>query len=143
MEYFYSKAKKTGSKTQIRREDFRYPGPKPQTIEAAILMIVDAVEAASRSLQMPTRAKLEKMVRLLVMKRVSDGQFDECNLSTRYLSKIIDALTNALEASCHSRVPYPWQEKQGEKREQAAMAVPTSGVSVLQAPSPELNQAKA
>jgi putative nucleotidyltransferase with HDIG domain len=143
MEYFYSKAVKTGNKDQICREDFRYPGPKPQTIEAAILMIVDAVEAASRSLQMPTRAKLEKMVRLLVMKRVSDGQFDECNLSTRYIARIIQALTNALEASCHARVSYPWQQKQQEKPEQEAVTVPAPRISAQLSSPPGLHQAEA
>ena len=111
MEFFYDKAVKASPKNELRKDEFRYPGPKPQTVEAAILMIVDAVEAASRSLQKPTRSEIGKMIRLLVMKRVADGQFDECNLSTRQLAKIIQTLVDSLKASFHSRVAYPWQQK--------------------------------
>jgi putative nucleotidyltransferase with HDIG domain len=111
MEYFYNIAANSYPGSKIREEDFRYPGPKPQSVEAAILMIADAVEAASRSLEEPTRQKFEKMVRLILVKRVVDGQFSECDLTSRDLSKIIRALVDALEASFHSRIRYPWQEK--------------------------------
>jgi putative nucleotidyltransferase with HDIG domain len=116
VEYFYSKAMKDNEGNKVRKEDFQYPGPKPQTVEAAILMLCDAVEAASRSLEAPNREKIEKMVRLLVVKRIADGQFDECHLSTQYLAKIVQTLVDALEASLHSRVVYPWQVKEGAKR---------------------------
>jgi membrane-associated HD superfamily phosphohydrolase len=59
----------------------------------------------------PTREKVDKMIRRLIVKRIDDGQFDECNLSTRNLAKIVKTLLDSLEASLHSRVPYPWQEK--------------------------------
>ena len=111
MEYFYNIAAKTYPQSTIQEEDFRYPGPKPQSVEAAILMVCDAVEAASRSLEDPTRKKFEKMVRLILVKRIVDGQFAECDLSSRDLSKIVLALVDALEASFHSRIRYPWQEK--------------------------------
>lgn len=111
VEYFYNKAIKTSQGDDVRKEDFRYPGPKPQSVEAAVLMIVDAVEATYRSIEGPTREKIEKMIRLLIVKRVADGQFDECNLSTRYLARIVRVLVDSLEASFHSRVLYPWQEK--------------------------------
>ncbi len=115
VEYFYNKAVKAGGRDKLSKQDFRYPGPKPQTVEAAILMIVDAVEATSRSLQRPTRAKIAKVVRHLVLKRVADGQFDECNFSTRYLAKIVKVLVDCMEASLHPRVEYPWQEKEKER----------------------------
>ncbi|MBA7653203.1 hypothetical protein ES703_61047 [subsurface metagenome] len=111
VEYFYNKAIKTSQGDDVRKEDFRYPGPKPQSVEAAVLMIVDAVEATYRSIEGPTREKIEKMIRLLIVKRVADGQFDECNLPTRYLARIVRVLVDSLEASFHSRVLYPWQEK--------------------------------
>jgi len=111
MEYFYNIAAKTYPPSTIREEDFRYPGPKPQSVEAAILMIADSVEAASRSLQKPTRKKFEKIVRLILVKRIVDGQFSECDLTSRDLSIIISTLVDALEASFHSRIRYPWQEK--------------------------------
>ncbi len=111
MEYFYNIAAKTYPQSTIQEEDFRYPGPKPQSAEAAILMVTDAVEAASRSLEDPNRKKFEKMVRIILVKRIVDGQFAECDLSSRDLSKIVRALVDALEASFHSRIRYPWQEK--------------------------------
>jgi membrane-associated HD superfamily phosphohydrolase len=98
--------------TEFGEEDFRYPGPKPKSIEAAILMIVDAVEAASRSIKEPTRENINNMIRLLIVKRIEDGQFDECNLSTNYFSKIVHTLVDSLEAALHSRVTYPWQNKE-------------------------------
>jgi putative nucleotidyltransferase with HDIG domain len=112
VEYFYNKAAKASHEAVVSVGDFRYPGPKPRSIEAAVLMIADAVEAASRSLEDPDRERIEKMIRLIVMKRINDGQFDECDLSTRQLARIIETLVGALEASMHSRVAYPWQEKQ-------------------------------
>jgi len=111
MEYFYNIAAKTYPKSTIREEEFRYPGPKPQSVEAAILMVSDAVEAASRSLEEPTRKKFEKLVRLILVKRIVDGQFSECDLTSRDLSKIVKTLVDALEATFHSRIRYPWQEK--------------------------------
>jgi hypothetical protein len=112
VEYFYNKAVENSQGIEFEEEDFRYPGPKPQSIEAAILMIVDAVEAASRSLKEPTRENINNMIRLLIVKRIEDGQFDECNLSTHYLGKIVQTLVDALEAALHPRVAYPWQNKE-------------------------------
>jgi len=111
IEYFYNLAIKSNTKTPVVEDDYRYPGPKPQSVEAAILMIADAVEAASRSMQEPTKKKFEKMTRLILVKRIVDGQFSECDLTTRDLEKIVQALTDSLEASFHSRIRYPWQEK--------------------------------
>ena len=111
IEYFYNIAAKTYPNSTIREEEFRYPGPKPQSVEAALLMVCDAVEAASRSLLDPNRKEFRKMVRLILVKRIVDGQFSECDLSSRDFSKIVKALVDALEASYHSRIQYPWQEK--------------------------------
>jgi putative nucleotidyltransferase with HDIG domain len=111
MEYFFNIASKTYPKSTIRQEEFRYPGPKPQSIEAAILMVADAVEAASRAMEDPTRRKFEKMVRLILVKRIVDGQFSECDLTSRDLPIIVKTLVDALEASFHARIRYPWQEK--------------------------------
>ena len=112
VEYFFNKAARASQEVVVSVGDFRYPGPKPHSIEAAILMIADAVEAASRSLEDASREKIKKMIRLIVMKRINDGQFEECDLSTRQLARIIDTLASSIEASMHSRVAYPWQEKQ-------------------------------
>ena len=111
MEYFFSLATKEQPRETLDELDFRYPGPKPQSAEAAILMIVDSVEAASRTMQDPTRTKLKKMVQLIVGKRIADGQFSQCDLTTRDISKIVRVLVDALEVSFHTRIRYPWQEK--------------------------------
>lgn len=111
VEFFYEKAVEGKQEFEPCKQDFRYPGPKPQSLEAAILMIVDAVEAASRSIRELSPKKIETMIRLLIVKRIVDGQLDECNLSTRDLGKIVETLVNSLIASGHSRVVYPWQKR--------------------------------
>jgi hypothetical protein len=110
VEYFYNKALNANQGEKPREENFRYPGPKPQTIEAAILMIADAVEATSRSLKELSREKIEQMILFTIVQRLSDGQFDDCNLTTRNIAKIVKTLTEAIRASLHSRVQYPWQQ---------------------------------
>jgi hypothetical protein len=94
---------------------FRYPGPKPQSIEAAVLMIVDTVEAASRSIDNPTRDKIAVLVDRILTMKIADGQFEECDLSTRDLATIRRTLIESLEASFHSRVKYPWQDEEEKK----------------------------
>ncbi|MBW2490398.1 MAG: HDIG domain-containing protein [Deltaproteobacteria bacterium] len=111
VEFFYNKAIKANNKPKPRKTDFRYPGPKPQSLEAAILMIVDSVEATFRSMEAPTQEQIEKMILLNIVKRIADGQFDECNFSTSDIAKIVETLTHSIEATFHSRVTYPWQEK--------------------------------
>jgi putative nucleotidyltransferase with HDIG domain len=110
VEYFYNKALNADSGKKPKEDDFRYPGPKPKTIEAAILMIADAVEATSRSMKELSREKIEQMIRFTIVERLSDGQFDDCNLSTRDIAKIVKTLTESIRASLHSRVQYPWQQ---------------------------------
>ncbi len=113
VEFFYNEACKSG--TDVSKGEFRYRGPKPQTVEAAILMITDAVEAASRTLHEPTRKDIKNLVHTIISKRISDRQFDECDLTTRNIATIIQTLIDSLEASFHSRVEYPWQTEKKEK----------------------------
>jgi putative nucleotidyltransferase with HDIG domain len=110
VDFFFQKALQLKPKGGVAEDDFRYPGPKPQSVEAALLMIADAVEAASRSLKAPDRAAFEKLVRLIVVQRITDSQFSECVLDTRDIDAIIRSLVDALEAAFHSRIPYPWQQ---------------------------------
>jgi len=112
IEYFYDKAVKENPKAVVSQKEFRYSGPKPQSVEAAILMIVDAVEATSRTIEEPTREKIEAMIRHIIVNRITDGQFDECNLSTREIATIVTVLVHSLEAAFHTRVEYPWQQKE-------------------------------
>lgn len=110
LDFFYHKALKSTPKGGLREADFRYPGPKPQTAEAALLMIADAVEAASRSIKEPSRKSFQKLVRLIVLKRIADSQLAESGLDTRDIDTIIHTLVDALEASFHARIAYPWQQ---------------------------------
>lgn len=110
IDYFYHKALQARPRGEVNERDFRYPGPRPATVEAAVLMIADAVEAASRTLREPGRREFDRMVRLIVLKRIADGQFAECPLDTRDIDRIIGALVEALEALWHARIPYPWQQ---------------------------------
>jgi putative nucleotidyltransferase with HDIG domain len=126
VEYFYDKARKASEDpAQILEQDFRYPGPKPQSLEAALLMIVDAVEAASRTLQQPDRDTIQSMIRFILQRRIADGQFDECDLSTRDLGIIVDTLTRSLEAAYHSRIEYPWQKQEERVAEAGSGSKPT------------------
>lgn len=112
IEYFYDKAVKENPKAVVSQKEFRYSGPKPQSVEAAVLMIVDAVEATSRTIEEPTREKIEAMIRHIIVNRITDGQFDECNLTTREIATIVTVLVHSLEAAFHTRVEYPWQQKE-------------------------------
>jgi putative nucleotidyltransferase with HDIG domain len=109
MEYFYHEAKKKQDEKQgtISDSEFRYPGPKPRSKEAAIVMLADAVESACRSLADHTPAKVETLVHGLAMKRLQDGQFDECDLTLRELSRIETGLSKSLAAHHHGRIAYP------------------------------------
>jgi putative nucleotidyltransferase with HDIG domain len=86
---------------------FRYPGPKPQTRESAIVMLADSVESSSRALSQPTPGSLRKLVHDLAMKRLLDGQFEECGLTLTELHTIEESLCKGLTALYHSRIKYP------------------------------------
>jgi putative nucleotidyltransferase with HDIG domain len=110
IEYFYNEAKKqqkTEGGTVLTESDFRYGGPKPRTREAAIVMIADCVEGAVRSLAEITPTRIEAVVHNMAMKRLQDGQFDECDLTLRELSKIEASLSMSLTAHYHGRIAYP------------------------------------
>lgn len=87
--------------------EFRYAGPRPKTKEAAIVMLADAVEGAARSLSEVTLAKCELVVHNIAMKRLQDGQFDECDLTLRELSSIETTMAKSLAAHYHGRIAYP------------------------------------
>ncbi len=109
MEYFYHEARKKQDDKQstVSESEFRYPGPKPKSREAAIVMLADAVESAARSLTDHTPAKVESLVHTIAMKRLQDGQFDECDLTLRELSRIEMGLSKSLAAHHHGRIAYP------------------------------------
>ncbi len=119
VEPFYNEAKKkadapasggTGRKPRQAppsESEFRYAGPKPRTKEAAIVMLADAVEGAVRSLPEVTPTKIEIVVHNIAMKRLQDGQFDQCDISLRELSQIETSISKSLAAHYHGRIAYP------------------------------------
>ena len=109
VEYFYNQArKKQDEKSASPSEsEFRYPGPKPRTKEAAIVMLADTIESAVRSLTEATPMRIETVVHNMAMKRLQDGQFDECELSLRELSRIEESISKTLAAHYHGRAAYP------------------------------------
>jgi len=109
VEYFYNEAKKKYDEDQTEPSEsaFRYVGPKPKTKEAAIVMLADTIEGAVRSLPEAAPTKIEAVAHNMAMKRLQDGQFDECDLSLRELSKIEAGISKALAGHYHGRVTYP------------------------------------
>lgn len=109
IQYFYEEAKKqlNGKGIKVSESEFRYPGPKPQTKEAAIVMIADSVESAARALSEISPTKIEALVHNITMKRLQDGQLDDCDITLQEVSKIEAALSKALAAYHHGRIKYP------------------------------------
>jgi putative nucleotidyltransferase with HDIG domain len=120
VEYFYHRAKQ---QAEARREDdeideahlpdeieYRYPGPKPRTKEAAVLMVCDAVESATRAMSEPTPARIENLVRTIANKRLLDGQFDDCELTLKELTMIVESVSRTLASMYHGRIAYPSAE---------------------------------
>ncbi len=111
VEYFFARANQQNEAdpegTHVEESAFRYPGPKPQTVEAGIMMLADAVESACRALGETTPARIEGLVHDLAMKRLLDGQFDACGLDLRQLRIVEQSLIKSLIAVYHGRVKYP------------------------------------
>lgn len=109
MTYFYEKAKDAEGAGQalINEDDYRYPGPKPQTKVAAIVMLADAVEAASRVLDNPTPQRIAALVDKIVNRIFADGQLNECELTLKDLTEIIKSFNLLLTGIYHHRVDYP------------------------------------
>jgi len=113
VEYFYRRAAEKSqtdpNSGSVDEQTFRYPGPRPSTRESAVLMLSDAVESASRSLTEPTPARISSLVHELAMKRLLDGQFEDCGLTLEELRLIEQSLVKSLTAVYHGRVKYPDQ----------------------------------
>ncbi len=113
VEYFYhaarQRAEEAGDKESPQEVEFRYPGPKPSTREAAVLMLSDCVESATRAMSDPTPGQIEGLVQDLAQKRLLDGQFDECPLTLSELSRVKEAILTRVCAIHHGRIAYPDQ----------------------------------
>jgi hypothetical protein len=106
LKYFYHKATKA-SDTPIPEVEYRYPGPKAQTRETAIVGICDSAEAAVRSLGSPTPERIENLVRRIIADRLEDGQFNECDLTMQELEVVARTICETLQGFFHNRIEYP------------------------------------
>lgn len=120
--YFYNKSVKLNGEDAVKESDFRYPGPKPQTREAGIVMLADVIEAAMRTLERPTPARIQGRVQELTNAIFSDGQLEECELTLKDLHQIAKSFIKILTGIYHQRIEYTErpqdtkpQEKQKEK----------------------------
>jgi hypothetical protein len=104
--YFFEKARQLKGEDQVKENDFRYPGPKPQTREAALVMIADVVEAASRTLENPTPGRIKGQVKDLINRILADGQLDECDITLRDIHRIAASFTTILNGIHHHRIEY-------------------------------------
>lgn len=106
--YFYARAlEEGGGADAVSESRFRYPGEKPQSKEAALVMLADAVEAAAKALEKPTPVKLEQLVKSLVEERLEDGQLSESNMTMGDLEKMSKAFVRVLSGMYHERIEYP------------------------------------
>lgn len=113
LQFFYHKVLQSGA--EVLEEEFRYPGPKAQTKEAAIVGISDSVEAAVRSMGQPTPEQIEGLVRNLIASRLQDNQFNECDITMKELDMVADTLCETLNGIFHSRIKYPELKEQRVK----------------------------
>lgn len=126
MKFFYRRAQDGDEADRVREEDFRYPGPKPQTKEAALIMLADGVEARSRLIAEPSPHRLQEMIRDQVRSVLEDGQLDECDLTLGDLARVEDAFLDVLSGMYHSRIEYPEEATQGaDKAAETAMPEPS------------------
>ncbi|MCC6276567.1 MAG: HDIG domain-containing protein [Oligoflexia bacterium] len=118
--FFYHKAKEfeDSEMHEFSENEFRYPGPRPQTREAALCMLADSIEAAARTLDEPTPARLQNIVRTIVQRKFQDGQLDECRLTLRDLSQVEEAFSRILMGIYHQRIDYPTATPSGSKKAQ-------------------------
>jgi putative nucleotidyltransferase with HDIG domain len=116
--FFYQKARNMSDPEvqNINERDFRYPGPKPQTREAGLVMLADCVEAASRTLTDPNPARIQGMVQKIINNIFIDGQLDECELTLKNLHEIAKSFNRILCGIYHQRIDYPepaFKERKG------------------------------
>jgi len=112
--YFYQQALENSDGEQVFTDKFCYEGPLPQTKEAAIIMLADAVEAGARSLSKPVGNRVEGLIRRIIRDKLNDGQMDECDLTLKELDQIGDTFTRIMAGIYHTRVEYPEKDLRAE-----------------------------
>lgn len=110
--FFYEKAKENKGKTEVNINDYRYPGPKPHTKEAALVMLADAVEAASRTLENPTASRIQGLIQRIINDIFTDGQLNKCDLTLRDFHNIAKSFYKFLNGIYHHRIEYPDKKQQ-------------------------------
>jgi putative nucleotidyltransferase with HDIG domain len=128
IEYFWHKCLEAGNPKGLSDAAFRYPGMRPRTKETAILMLIDAIEAAARTVDEPTREKFEAIVQRVMNVKLRQAQLDVCGLTMEDLRVLQSTLTDTLCNAYHNRIKYPWQDKQDEGEAQ----LPVPGVATEQ-----------
>ncbi len=133
--FFYNKAVEAagGQTDEIDEKVFRYPGPKPQTREAGLIMLADAVEATARSLESPTPARITTIVQETINRIFIDGQLDECELSLKNLHQIADRFRMVLMAIFHHRIDYPAEIGKGGQKNEKGEKWPKYGQKTIKA----------
>jgi putative nucleotidyltransferase with HDIG domain len=146
MSFFYNKALKTMDPKDVNEDDFRYPGPKPQSKETAIAMLADTVEAASRTLQKPTPQRIRGFVDSLIDKKVEEEQLNESHLTLQEIDQIKEAFIPILMGIHHVRIEYPsGGEAPAEKKPPKELAqgdAPTNGKNKKGLVAKEKNEAE-
>lgn len=104
--YFYDRAKKQGE-VGLRRDDYRYPGPRPRSVETAIAMLADSIEASLRVLEAPTPSKLEAAIEQIIKNRLASGQLDEAPLTLSQVNDVRAEFVRVLTGMYHNRIGYP------------------------------------
>ena len=127
---------------EVPESEFRYPGPKPRTKESAILMLCDCCESSVRALEEPTAPRIEGQVHQVVMDRLNDGQFDDCDITLRELHQVEQALVKSLCAAYHGRVKYPKGEPKKDESADDEKANGDGSESPPTPPSAEARQAR-
>ncbi len=113
VEYFYQKAKNEDQKT--KKTDFKYPGPKPQSPETAIVMLADILEASVKALSNPTQEDIKNIINQTFEAKQADGQLDNAGLNANQITKIRKSFQESLTAIYHNRIQYPKKEKKNAK----------------------------
>jgi len=140
VEYFWHKCQERGNPKNLTEDAFRYPGMKPRTRETAILMLVDSIEAASRTIDPPEAKKFDEMIQRVIYTKLRAGQLDEAGLSTYDLRQLVTRMSETLVNMFHHRIKYPWQKEAEAKAaaEKAAKGLtPSQGGTVVRLPRPQ------
>ncbi len=129
IKFFYEKARQLKGEDAVNINDFRYPGPKPQTREAGLVMLADAVEASSRTLDNPTPSRIQGHVQKIINGIFSDGQLDDCELTLRDLHSIAKSFNKILNGIHHHRIEYPEKAAPQNGKDKSARSEQPSGKS--------------